>query len=135
MEALTHYEPTIIMLGTTGILMLVQLLVADAVGMLRRHKPGHPVEADHTDFLFRATRALGNTNESVAIFVLLALSGMLSGASPGWLNLYAVAYVAARVVHMLAYYAKQGMVRSSAFAISVVALAGMAFVTVRAWFA
>ena len=106
----------------TATLFLVQLLVLDLAGIKARHVPGTPVQADHASFLFRATRAHANTNESVAAFVLLAVVGIFVGASPSWINASAWLYVAGRAGHMLCYYADLRLARSVAFAVSLVAL-------------
>ena len=80
------YATTIWMLGVMDILMLVQLLVVDVAGIRVGHVPGSAVTGDHGQFFFRAARAHANTNESVAIFILAALFGILLQASPGWID-------------------------------------------------
>jgi len=124
-EWLVPYSSTIQALGATGGLLLVQLLVADVAGVRAHHGPGMPVPPDPKNFLFRAVRAHANTNESVAAFVLLALFGILSGATPSTLNALSWTYVAARVGHMGFYYAGIGLARSASFGVSLLALLGM----------
>lgn len=128
------YQYTLVALGLVGVLMIVQALVADLVGMRAGHKPGHPVKSDHGDFHFRATRALANTNETVAIFLSLALAGMLLGANPGWLNAGANIYLLGRAGHMAMYYANQQMPRSAAFTVGVVGQVVMAGAVLAAMF-
>ena len=60
---------------------VAQALVADVAGIRAGHVPGMPITTGHADFLFRATRAQANTNESLPAFVLLSLSAVLLGAS------------------------------------------------------
>ena len=132
-EWLVPYVSTVWALGMSGALLLIQLLVVDLAGIKARHRPGTPVEADHGDFLFRATRAHANTNESVAAFILLVLFGVLSAASPGWLNALSWVYVVARVAHMVCYYAGFQLPRSVAFGVGLAALFGMLVVGVSAW--
>lgn len=132
-EWLVPYAPTVWAMGMSGALLLIQLLVVDLAGIKARHRPGTPVEADHGEFLFRATRAHANTNESIAAFTLLALFCVLSAASPGWLNALSWVYVAARVAHMVCYYAGFQLPRSVAFGVGLVALFGMLVVGVAAW--
>ncbi len=132
-ESLVPYASTVWAMGISGALLLIQLLVVDLAGIKARHRPGTPVEADHGDFLFRAARAHANTNESIAAFTLLALFGVLSAASPGWLNVLSWAYVAARVAHMACYYAGLQLPRSVAFGVALAALFGMLVVGVSAW--
>jgi uncharacterized MAPEG superfamily protein len=129
-EFLLPYTGVIGAFGATGVLILLQMLVADFAGIRTRHVPGTPVPADHSLFLFRAVRAHANTNESVAAFVLLALFGIFSAANAQWLNVLAWTYVGARIAHMLCYYADQRLLRSIAFGIGLLALLAMAAIGV-----
>ncbi len=132
-EWLNPYTSTVLALGATAALFVIQLLVADAAGIVGGHKPGMPVQADHGSFLFRATRALANTNESVALFVLAVLFGILSAADPGYLNGLAWLYVAGRAGHMLCYYAGVQLARSACFGLSLLGLVGMLITGFSAW--
>jgi uncharacterized MAPEG superfamily protein len=122
---LVPYSPTIWALGATGGLLLAQLVVADVTGIRAGHVPGTPVASDPGSFLFRAVRAHANTNESVAVFILLTMFGILAMVSPLTLNVLSWVYVAARVAHMAFYYAGIALLRSVAFGISLLALLGM----------
>lgn len=128
----TEYTSPVVALGAMGLLMVIQVSVADFASMRARKVPGAPVEADHGSFLFRATRALANTNESVAIFLLLVLYGVLIGAAAQPLAVAAWVYVAGRVGHMLTYYANLGVARSLCFAVSMLALLALAVIGVLA---
>jgi len=130
---LTPYISTVLATGTMGALLLVQILVLDFAGFKGKHRPGTPIVANHDDFLFRASRAHANTNESISAFILLALFGMLSSAPAGWLGMFAWIYVAARVGHMLCYYANVQLLRSVAFGIALVGLIGMLIAGISAW--
>ena len=130
---LTPYAPTIWAMGAAGGLLLVQLLVLDVAGLKARHRPGTPVEPDHGNFLFRASRAHANTNESIAAFILLGLFGVLSAAPAGWLNTLSWVYVLARIAHMLCYYANVHLLRSLSFGVGLAALLSMLVVGVLAW--
>ena len=104
---------------------LVQTIVADVAGIRAHHVPGMPVTGGHDDFFFRAARAQANTNESLALFLLLTLAAMLLGAN-GWLTSALVwVFVIARVVHMLAYYADQRTLRSAASGVGFLCLVGL----------
>lgn len=129
---LSAYAPTLwVMVGVAG-LLLVQLLVADVVGILRKHTPGMPAEGGHANLLFRLNRAYANTNETLAAFALLAVAGVLLGATPAWLNSLALLYIAGRVAHMLCYYLRWSTARSAAFGVSLIALLGMLVVDIQA---
>ncbi len=131
MDWVTEYSNTVLALGAAGGLLLVQALVADMVGMWRRHVPGAPVAVDHGDLLFRVTRAHANTNETVAAFVLLVLFAMLRGAPADSLAFASWAWVATRLAHMAAYYANRPLLRSTAFGLSLLALLGLAALGVK----
>lgn len=133
MDVMPAYYPTLWAMGAAGALLLVQLLIADLAGIKARHKPGTPIPVDVSTFLFRAARAHANTNESISAFGLFAVTGILSGAAPFWLNGFAWGYVVCRIGHMGFYYANQSLLRSTVFGISLVALAGMFITTVVAW--
>lgn len=132
-EWLVPYTPTIISFGAVAVLLLIQLVVADLAAIKVRHRPGMPIEANHGNFLFRSARAYANTNETIAAFILLALFGILSGASSEWLNIFAWVYVGARLAHMLCYYLNLQLLRSIVFGVGVIALFGMLGVGIRAW--
>lgn len=123
-----NYWLTVMVMGGLGVLLLVQLLIADVVGLTRKKVPGFPVSADHEDFLFRAIRAHSNTNESVAIFILFALFGMHVGANAWYLNLFATVYFIGRLAHMACYYMNLKLVRSISFVVAIVGLLGMLLV-------
>ncbi len=133
MEFLEPYRLTILIMGLSGLLSLLQLLIADAVGLKLKHPPGLPVAADQNSFHFRAVRAHLNMNESITVFVLFALFAFFSAASAQWLGIFAGVYFAGRVVHMFCYYFNLSLLRSAAFAVSAVGLLGMFMQGLRAW--
>ncbi len=132
MQWLDAYNPTIWAMAVTAGLFLLQMLIADFAGIKARHQPGTPVPVDPSLFLFRASRAHANTNESIAAFVLLALTGILANAPAAWLNGLAWVYVAGRAGHMLFYYAKLATARTIAFTVGVLGLLGMLLVCLMA---
>ncbi len=123
--SLEAYAGAVSSLAVLAALMIVQLLVADVTGIRRRHVPGTPVTPDHADALFRVTRTLANTNESVAIFIVLLLYCMLGGASPVWTAWGAWAYVICRMLYAVCYYANLPTYRSISFGLSLLALLAM----------
>ncbi|MDZ7591167.1 MAG: MAPEG family protein [Rubrivivax sp.] len=112
-------------LALSGLLLVIQLLVADLTAIRHRHKAGYPIPADSSKFIFRAARAHANTNETIAAFALLALSAMLLSASPAWVNALSIAWLVCRVAHMGFYYANVKLGRSVAFGLSLLALLGL----------
>lgn len=122
---LEAYKPAVMAVGAVGLLLLVQLLVADVLGIAMKHVPGTPVAPDHGSILFRAHRAHVNTNESVAAFILGVLFCLALSAPAQWLNGLCWLYVFGRAGHMLCYYCNIKMLRSVFFGTSLLALFGM----------
>lgn len=131
-EILQSYLLTIWSLLAVGGLLLVQLLVADVVGLTRGHVPGSTLTSSHDDFHFRATRAHANTNESIASFVLLVLASVALGGSPLWINSLSAVYCLSRLAHMLFYWCGLTSLRSLSFIASLGALFGLVLVGVIA---
>lgn len=119
---LQTYSSSIATLAVIAGTMLVQLVVADATGILRKHVPGTKVSDDHNDLLFRVSRTVANTNESIAIFVCALLFCILSGASPEFTAYAAWAYVCSRIAYAFAYYSDLRLLRSICFGLSALAL-------------
>ena len=124
---LAAYRPAILSFGVMGALYLAQLLVADVIGIRRKHIPGTPVTAGHDDLHFRAVRAHANTTESIAAFILIGLFTIAMGATPTWVSALCWTFVGARAAHMTLYYLDVRAPRSVAFALALVAL-GLLFV-------
>lgn len=122
MENFAQYALTIKTIAAVGGLLLIQFIVAAVAGRKVKHQPGSTVTADHNSFLFRATRVLGNMNESVMVFMAFAIAGILSGADPVLLGRSAAVYVFARSCFALSYWFNTKIARSISFAISVIAL-------------
>ncbi len=122
LEAVVPYFGSVLALGFLGFLVLVQLLVADLIAIRRGHVPGTPVSASHGDLLFRATRAHANTSESIGAVILISAFAIVVGGDPAWVNPSLAAFLAFRLIHMLAYYLDLRVVRGVAFALGFGAL-------------
>ena len=133
MELLETYSMTVISLGLVSLLMLIQLLVVDLVGLSAKHNPGHGVDENHDLLLFRAVRAQANTNESIGLFILLVLFGLFSAADPIWLARFTALYTLGRAGHMICYYANLKLARSIAFGLALIGLLGMFVVALMPW--
>ena len=121
-EYLLAYQSAFLALGLLGLLSLVQLLIADFVGIFRRHTPGTPVKSDHSDLLFRAHRAHANTNETLGAVILLSAFAILRNGDPSLVQNTLWTFLALRFLHMLAYYFDLRIARSVVFALSFLAL-------------
>ena len=126
------YDVSISALGYVAVLMLIQVLVSDVVGISRKHTPGTSVDGDHSDLLFRVSRTVSNTNETVAIFIAALLFCILSSASPSLTGYAAWGYAISRTLYAGCYYGNLQVLRSICFGFSLLALAfliGVGFVT------
>ena len=133
-DALLAYHPTLIACVVLSGLIMAQVLVADLAGMKAKHVPGMPVTDGHASFHFRAVRAIGNTNETLGLFLLLAALAIALAANPKWTNALAWTYVAGRAGHMAFYYARIGVARSIAFGVGLAAQFGLLVACVAAAF-
>ncbi len=124
------YQSAMVAIGAMGALMFVQLMVADIAGIKFKHKPGATVEADHDNFLFRASRTLANTNETISIFIMLLLFCIFSLSSPQATAYAAWAFVFSRVAFTIFYYLGLGLARSCAFGGVVISLLALLLIPV-----
>jgi uncharacterized MAPEG superfamily protein len=131
-DFLARYVSVVAAFAAVAVLFLVQVVVADHASVRAGHVPGTAVGGGHESFLFRATRAHANTNENLTFFLLAALTAMFAGASPRWTAVLTWSFVAARLVHMIAYYTDLRPVRSAAFAIGLIATAGLVVLAIVA---
>jgi len=119
------YGLTIFAIGALALLLLCQLLVADVVGIRSKHTPGSAIGGGHSDLLFRVTRTVANTNESIAIFLLATIFCILSDASPAYTAYAAWSFVLSRALYALCYYSNLQLLRSVVFGLSLLSLAGL----------
>ena len=122
------YASTVYAIGAMAVVLLVQVVIADVVGIRNRHVPGTAPPETHGSTLFRVSRTIANTNETIAVFLCGVLFCMLIGASATYTAVSAWAYVCARVLYALCYYFNIPMLRSICFGLSLFALAGLLLV-------
>ena len=133
-ETLLAYQPTLVACAALAVLVMIQVLVADFASIRSKHVPGMPITDGHGSFLFRSARALGNTNETLGLFLLLVALAVLLGARAQWVNVLAWVYVAGRAGHMTFYYARKGFARSCSFGVSLGAQLALLVLVVMAAF-
>lgn len=133
MEFISPYQTTVLVLGLSALLFLIQLTIADVLSIRAKHTPGFAIEQDHGQLLFRTHRAFANSNETIGILLLLTSFGILSGASPDWLNAAAIIYFIGRVLHMVFYYLNLALMRSIAFSISYIGFVIMFVAGISGW--
>ena len=120
-DVLLAYHPTILACVALAALIMLQVLIADVASIKAKHVPGMPVTSGHGSFHFRAVRALGNTNETLGLFLLLIVLATALGTNVTWTNALAWVYVGARAGHMTFYYLRQGLLRSACFGLGLAA--------------
>lgn len=113
-------------------LFLLQFLVVDVSHIRAKQVPGMPVTGGHDNFLFRATRAHANTNESLGLYLLLILCAGPLSANAHWTGVAAWTFTAARGAHMFCYYFDWRNARSWAFGIGLLAQVGLLVLCVMA---
>lgn len=119
------YEFTLYAVGALALLLLFQLLVADVVGIVSKHTPGSAINGGHDDVLFRVSRTVANSNESIAIFVLSVMFFIFMGASSTYTAYGAWGFVASRVLYAVFYYSNLQLLRSVVFGISLLCSASL----------
>jgi uncharacterized MAPEG superfamily protein len=133
-ELLAAYQSSILVLGLTGALSLLQLLVFDITAIKLKHPPGYPIESSHKNMLFRFSRAHANTNETMGVMILLFLFTVFTAADPIWVNRLMAAYFLSRFLHMVCYYAAWSTLRGVVFGVSLLSLIGLFVLGMLAWF-
>lgn len=116
-EIVVHYNTLLISSAGLVGLMLVQLLTADVAGLVSKHIPGTAVPQNHASFLFRANRALANTNESIALYVLLLVLLIFTESDPILSGYAAMTFLGGRVLHSICYWFDLRIARSITFVV------------------
>ena len=75
---------------------------------------------------------MGNTNETIAIFLLGVIFCMLSGANPQQTAIAAWGFVAARGLYALCYYFNLKILRSTVFGVVLLSLLSLVVIGFRA---
>lgn len=133
MELINLYQSSVMAIGALAVLMFVQLLAADFIGIKNKHIPGASVPTDHNNMLFRATRTVANTNESIGLFVVIFSFAVLSLGSPHWVAYSTWGFVASRAAYCVCYYSDQRLLRSICFGVSLLALLTLLGTGISAW--
>jgi len=134
LEIISSHTYTVYAIGSLAFLMLVQLLIADFVGIRAKHIPGSIIPSDHSNFLFRASRVVANTNESIAIYILATIFCVLSNASPEATAFTAWAFVFARLCYAVCYYSDLRIMRSVIFGLSLLTIVAQLVIGLWEWF-
>lgn len=132
MEITQTYQATLLALGVLAVIMLCQVVVSDLVGIKLKHVPGAQIPTDHDSFLFRVSRTVANTNESVSIFVIAVFFCIFSNASPTFTANAAWGFVIARFLYALFYYSNLKILRSVSFAFSLLAVLALLVIGFKA---
>ncbi|RUO74790.1 MAPEG family protein [Pseudidiomarina sediminum] len=87
--------------------LMVQWAVAAAV---KAKQPGAvpgkvPEGISHNSLVFRTHRTFMNSLENVPMFLASVFLALFAGVSSAWLGYWVVLFAAARIIHMVLYYA------------------------------
>lgn len=123
-RAIVHYIPALVAvtgaIAITALLMIVSVVVTNGKNL---HAGLTPTEIGSLPF--RAFRAHHNTLENNPAFAATTVLAILVSASPMWVNVTAVVYLLARVLHPAFYYANVAPARAGAFNIGLLAWLSM----------
>ena len=133
MDLVHTYQSSIAGLGALVLLMFIQLVAADLIGVKNKHVPGSSIPSDHNLLLFRASRTVANTNESIGIFILAFLFAVLSGAAASVVAYSVWGYVITRLIYAIFYYLNLQTLRSVAFVFALLSIAVLFGAGVSAW--
>ncbi|MGJ8662743.1 MAG: MAPEG family protein [Marinicella sp.] len=132
-EVFVNYQWSVLVLGLTGALSLLQLLIFDFMAIKLKHPPGFPIESSHKNVLFRLSRAHANTNETLGAMIVMFLFAAFSSADPTWVNNLMISYLLTRVLHMICYYAAWSTLRGVVFGLSILSLIGLFVIGLMAY--
>jgi uncharacterized MAPEG superfamily protein len=122
MNFFEQFQQLALPVGVIALLMHMQVLVLDVLGLRAKHVPGTPVEANHGSPIFRASRTVANTNETIAVFILALMFCVLAQATPFHTVYAAWGFVVSRILYAICYYSNLKLLRSVVFGISLLFL-------------
>jgi uncharacterized MAPEG superfamily protein len=122
MNFFEQFQQLALPVGVIALLMHMQVLVLDVLGLRAKHLPGTPVEANHGSPIFRASRTVANTNETIAVFILALMFCVLAQATPFHTVYAAWGFVVSRILYAICYYSNLKLLRSVVFGISLLFL-------------
>jgi uncharacterized MAPEG superfamily protein len=99
------YRLVLMLVTVLPAIFIIQTLVGVFFRLKENQIPGMPITTGHSSALFRVDRARGNFIEVLGPFILVIMLGILFKCSPTMLTVSAGLFVAARISHMLSYYA------------------------------
>jgi len=134
-EMFAAYSHAIAALALWAVLVCVlSMLAAGARGAKKTCACGKPAQ-DYTDPAYRRERAFMNAVEGAGPFVAVTVAAILIGASPFWVNLFASAYLAARIAMAAVHIGTQNQpLRSVFFLIGLIAVLALAVLVLAAAF-
>ena len=125
-----EFNSAISALIALGGLLIIQVLVNDVVGIVKKKTPGTIAKEDHATILFRAERVVANTNEVLGAFVILLLACVLASANPDLTGYAAWAFVGTRIIFSICYYANWQTARSASFGASLLSILALFLIAI-----
>lgn len=114
-ELMFPYRVALIAALVMGFLFFLQTVLGMAMRLRAGQEGGTPIEGGHDRLLYRVDRARANSFEVMGFFCVALLVAIALGAQPQMVNLGALVFLAARVLHMVTYYANLSRPRSVCF--------------------
>lgn len=124
-EIFALYAVALASVAALALLLIVQVVVATAAAQTTGQVPGVAITSGPDSFAFRAQRAHQNSLENAVPFGLAVASAIALGLDHAIVDAAAVAFVATRSAHAVAYYANVRPARTAAFAFGLVAVLAM----------
>jgi len=115
-----------------GFLFALQTVVNMILRMRAGQSGGVPIEGGPDRLLYRVDRARSNSFEVMGFFCIALLVAISLGAPAAMVNVGALVFLVARVLHMAMYYADLVRLRSVCFLAGNVGVVVILFASVRA---
>ncbi len=133
MDVFQTYQSSVGAIGALALLMFIQIVAADVVGIRNKHVPGSAIPSDHNNLLFRVSRTVANTNESVGVFILALSFAALSGAEASIVGYGAWGFVVSRILYAFFYYSNLQTLRSISFVFILLSVAVLLGAGASSW--
>ena len=133
MEGFEAYGYTIASLAFMALFAAVMSPLSAIMKEKAGAAPGGTVPEDYSNSAYRWHRAFANLTETLPVFAASAVAAILAGASPFWINLFAVLFVVSRILVAVVHI--RGVGKPSGGARSILFTVGWAMTILMAIFA
>ena len=121
LESVLPYSTALLCLIVLVLVVCIQSFTSTFINLLKREgTPGKIIEGNHEESHWRVYRVHQNSVENFSPFAATVITGVLVGASAGWINILAIVHLIARLAHWVIYAKGIGPVASGPRTISYV---------------